>query len=176
MTPQPPALDTPPPPIVGAHHVAFRCQDVQATRHFYADLLGLELAAALAFDESPGGSPLRYMHLFFRMGDGRFIAFFDLPDNPRPELFRPSSGFNRHIALEVADAGSLEAGKARLEQAGLTVEGPIDHGFVQSIYTYDPNGIQVELTCRSATHDAYLAMEGLHARTAVDAWAHRTPA
>jgi catechol 2,3-dioxygenase-like lactoylglutathione lyase family enzyme len=176
MTSQSPAPGTPPPPILGAHHVAFRCQDAEATRHFYADLLGLELAAALAFDESPGGGPLRYMHLFFRMGDDRFIAFFDLPDNPRPELFRPSSGFNRHIALEVADPSALEAGKARLEQAGLKVEGPIDHGFVQSIYTYDPNGIQVELTCRSATHDAFLAMEGLNARAAVDAWTHHAPA
>jgi catechol 2,3-dioxygenase-like lactoylglutathione lyase family enzyme len=143
---------------------------VEATRHFYVDLLGLELAAALAFDESPAGGPLRYMHLFFRMGDGRFIAFFDLPDNPKPELFRPSSGFNRHIALEVADVGALEAGKARLTQAGCAVEGPIDHEFVRSIYTYDPNGIQVELTCREAAHDAFLALESMHAPLAIKAW------
>lgn len=163
-------MTAPAPPILGAHHVAFRCQDVEATRAFYVDTLGLELAAALPFDEAPGGGPLNYMHIFFRMADGRFIAFFDLPDNPRPELFRPSSGFNRHIALEVADDAALLAGKARMEAAGLTVDGPIDHGFVRSIYTWDPNGIQVELTCRAAGHDRFLAAEAEHAAEAIAAW------
>lgn len=158
------------PPILGAHHIAFRCQDIEATRAFYVDILGLELAAALPFDEAPGGGPLRYMHIFFRMADGRFIAFFDLPDHPRPELFRPASGFNRHIALEVADHAALLAGKARLEAAGLKVDGPIDHGFVHSVYTWDPNGIQVELTCRDAGHDRFLAEEAAHAAAAVAAW------
>jgi catechol 2,3-dioxygenase-like lactoylglutathione lyase family enzyme len=162
---------TNPPAILGTHHVAFRCQDVEATRHFYADILGLELAAALAFDEAPGGGPLRYMHIFFRMADGRFVAFFDLPDNPRPELFRPASGFNRHLALEVADDAALLAGKQRMEEAGLTVAGPIDHGFVRSVYTYDPNGIQVELTCRDAGHDAFLRHEAALADTAIAGWA-----
>jgi catechol 2,3-dioxygenase-like lactoylglutathione lyase family enzyme len=160
----------PAPPILGAHHIAFRCKDVEATRAFYVDVLGLELAAALDFDEAPGGGPLNYMHIFFRMGDGRFIAFFDLPDHPRPDLFRPSSGFNRHIALEVADDAALAAGKARIEATGLEVDGPIDHGFVRSIYTRDPNGIQVELTCRDAGHDQFLAAEAAHAADAVAGW------
>jgi catechol 2,3-dioxygenase-like lactoylglutathione lyase family enzyme len=164
------------PLILGAHHVAFRCRDVAETKRFYRDILGLELAAALAFDESPGGGPLSYMHVFFRMADGRFIAFFDLPDHARPDLFKPASGFNRHIALEVADDRALADGKARMEAAGLKVEGPIDHGFVRSIYTYDPNGIQVELTCRDADHDAYLAREAAHAEAAIAAWPGRTSA
>lgn len=158
------------PPILGTHHVAFRCRDVAETRHFYSDILGLELAAALAFDRSPGGEPLRYMHLFFRMGDGRFIAFFDLPDHARPDLFRRGSGFTRHVALEVADRPALEAARARMQAAGLEVDGPIDHGFVHSIYTYDPNGIQVELTCRDADHDGFLARERAEADAAIAAW------
>lgn len=161
------------PPILGAHHVAFRCKDIETTRAFYVDVLGLELAAALPFNEAPGGGPLEYMHIFFRMGDGRFIAFFDLPDHPRPDLFKPSSGFNRHIALEVADDSALEAGKARMEAAGLKVDGPIDHGFVRSIYTWDPNGIQVELTCRDGDHDSFLAIEATHAGKAVSRWQAR---
>lgn len=163
-------MNAPAPPVAGVHHVAFRCQDVEATRRFYVDVLGLELAAALPFTEAPGGGPLNYMHLFFRMGDGRFIAFFDLPDNKRPDLFKPSSGFNRHIALEVADDAALAAGKARMEAAGLAVDGPIDHGFVRSIYTWDPNGIQVELTCRDRAHDQFLVMEAARADEAIALW------
>lgn len=163
-------MTLPAPPILGAHHVAFRCRDVAETRAFYVDVLGLELAAALPFKDAPGGGPLDYMHIFFRMGDGRFIAFFDLPDHPRPDLFKRSSGFNRHIALEVADDAALMAGKARMEAAGLEVDGPIDHGFVRSIYTWDPNGIQVELTCRDAGHDSFLKAEAEHAQAAVEDW------
>lgn len=166
----------PAPAIQGLHHVAFRCRDIEETRHFYVDILGLELAAALTFDEAPGGGPLSYMHIFFRMGDGNFIAFFDLPDHARPDLFRQSSGFNRHLALQVAGEAAMLSGKARMEQAGLTVEGPIDHGFVRSIYTYDPNGIQVELTCRAPDHDEILHAEAVAAGAAVAAWQLRSGA
>ncbi len=158
------------PTILGVHHAAFRCADVEETRQFYVDVLGLELAAALSFEEGPAGSPLKYMHIFFRMADGRFIAFFELPDHPKPELFRRSSGFNRHIAFEVRDLDALLAGKARLEAAGHSVEGPIDHGFVHSVYSYDPNGIQVELTYRDESHDSFLAAEKSAAAAAIAAW------
>jgi catechol 2,3-dioxygenase-like lactoylglutathione lyase family enzyme len=158
------------PTILGVHHAAFRCADVEETRQFYVDVLGLEMAAALSFEEAPAGGPLRYMHIFFRMADGRFIAFFELPDHPKPELFRRSSGFNRHIAFEVQDRDALLAGKARMVAAGHTVDGPIDHGFVHSVYSYDPNGIQVELTYRDASHDSFLAAEKAAAPAAIAAW------
>lgn len=161
------------PPVLGLHHVAYRCRDAEETRRFYEEVLGLELAAALAFDTDPAGGPLRYLHIFFRMGDGRYVAFFDLPDHARPDLFRNLSGFTRHLALEVADEPALLAGKARLEANGYKVDGPIDHGFVRSVYTWDPNGIQVELTCRTATHDSFLAEEQQAARRTIEAWQQR---
>jgi catechol 2,3-dioxygenase-like lactoylglutathione lyase family enzyme len=163
------------PSVLGIHHAAFRCFDAEETRTFYEDVLGLELAAALVFDEAPGGhQPLDYMHLFFRLGDGNFVAFFDLPDSLARQRFTPTSGFNRHIALKVADDAALDAYGCRLREAGRGVEGPIDHGFVRSIYTYDPNGIQVEITCETAGHDQILAEEAAHARAALARWSEAT--
>jgi hypothetical protein len=40
--------------------------------------------------------------------------------------------------------------KGRLVAAGVEVIGPVDHHFVHSIYCFDPNGLRVELTTRTA--------------------------
>ena len=43
--------------------------------------------------------------------------------------------------------------KARLEANGVEVVGVTDHGFVKSIYFFDPNGIRLEFTAETATQD-----------------------
>ena len=45
----------------------------------------------------------------------------------------------------------LLATQARLEEAGLEVVGPIDHGIFDSIYFFDPNGHRLELTVNKGT-------------------------
>jgi catechol 2,3-dioxygenase-like lactoylglutathione lyase family enzyme len=155
-----PAATVPAPRIRGVHHTAWRCRDAAETRWFYETVCGLELEAALAFKEAPGsGLPLRYMHLFFKMGDGNFVAFFDIPDSAKEEYFKQRSGFNLHFAMEVDTMAELETFKQRWQDHGLEVYGPLDHHFVHSIYTYDPNGIQVEITCKTPIYDAYMADE-----------------
>jgi len=148
------------PRIMGIHHSAWRCRDAAETRWFYESACGLELEAAMVFNEAPGsGLPVRYMHLFFKLADGNFVAFFDVPDSAKEEYFRQRSGFNMHFAMEVATLEELEAFKRRWEAHGLTVYGPADHHFCHSIYTHDPNGIQVEITCKTPAHDAIMAGE-----------------
>ena len=161
--------------LKGIHHSAFRCRDAEETRAFYEDVLGLPVAAALAFEEEPGsGKAHPYVHIFFRMPDGNFIAFFDAPDSAKPEHFRPAHGFDRHIAFEADTVAQLADWKARLEAAGVACFGPIDHHFVQSIYMWDPNGLQVEITARTAGHDPILEAEAAAARDVLTAWTART--
>lgn len=155
-----PSSATPAPSITGVHHSAWRCRDAAETRWFYETVCGLPLEAALAFDKEPGtGNDLRYMHLFFKMADGNYVAFFDLPDTAKEEYFRKRSGFNLHFAMEVKTRAELEAMFARWQEHGLEAYGPIDHHFCHSIYTFDPNGIQVEITWRDPQHDAIMARE-----------------
>ncbi len=163
------------PPLGNFHHVAFRCRDAQETRRFYEGVLGLPMAAGLAFDEISGtDTHLRYLHVFFALGDGNYLAFFDAPDSATEEHFKPRSGFNRHIAIEASDLAALQTYKQHLESQGVACQGPLDHGFVQSIYFYDPNGIQVEITARTAQHDAIMAEEQLNADADVNAWTRDT--
>ncbi len=164
-------------PLTNFHHVAYRCRDAQETRAFYEGVLGLPLAIALDFAEVSGtDTKLEYMHLFFRLEDGNFIAFFDAPDSVRTEHFKKQSGFNRHVAFETKSMAALDDYLARLKEHGVEYWGPLDHDFVRSIYFYDPNGINLEITCRTADYDAILLHEASQKERAMSEWTERTRA
>lgn len=57
---------------------------------------------------------------------------------------------------------------------GVQCFGPIDHHFVKSLYMWDPNGLQVEITARDPDHDAILASEAASARSILSEWTART--
>jgi catechol 2,3-dioxygenase-like lactoylglutathione lyase family enzyme len=138
-----------PPEIKGLHHFAWRCRDAEETRGFYEDLLGLPLAHVLYNPRVPStGEETPHLHIFFRMGDGSYVAFFDLGDGTAAAPSPNTPDWVNHLALEVPDEASLLAAKARLEAAGHRVVGVTDHHFIRSIYVFDPNGLRVELTTR----------------------------
>lgn len=123
--------------IKGLHHNAYRCRDSEETRKFYEDFLGLELVSAFPIAEG------KALHTFFQMDDGSCLAFFEAPG--RPFDFKRQDDLDLHIALGVENDvfdRMLEKGKAE----GIEVRGPVDHGFVRSIYFRDPNGYVIELT------------------------------
>jgi catechol 2,3-dioxygenase-like lactoylglutathione lyase family enzyme len=159
----------------GINHAAYRCRDAEQTRWFYEDVLGLPLVVALVLEEVPGlGDPIPYMHLFFELGNGEFIAFFDQPWTAKPEDFNRAHSFDRHIAFEVKDEEQLLAWQARINAKGVSCLGPVDHGFVKSVYMYDPNGLQVELTCRTSKFDSTIEEESRTVRDKLAEWTERT--
>ncbi len=161
------------PSIRGLHHWAYRCRDAEETRRFYEDVLGLPLAHVVSADHVPStGEYSPYAHIFFEMGDGSYVAFFDLGDGEGAARDPDTPRWVNHLALEVADEAALAAAKARLEREGVDVLGPTDHGFVKSIYFFDPNDIRLELTCRLSSKAEMNAKAGeAHARLA--AWNRR---
>ena len=164
-------------PIRNMHHVAYRCRDAEQTRWFYEDVLGLRLRAALEFTEISGTAVQReYMHLFFEMSDGSFVAFFDDPEHAEAAKFAHADGLDRHLALEAANEVQQAEWKQRLKAHGIKCIGPIDHDFVKSIYCYDPNGLQVELTVRSERHDTILDHKEAIAREQIRSWSEKTRA
>jgi catechol 2,3-dioxygenase-like lactoylglutathione lyase family enzyme len=142
------------PLVNGLNHYATRCRNAEETRHFYEDILGLPLAAAIFHDKVPStGETQPYFHIFFEMGDGSYLAFFDLLDEQggTPDPTTPS--WVNHLALEVATREDLVAAKQKLEAAGIDVLGIVDHKWFDSIYFFDPNGIRLELMYRTASLD-----------------------
>lgn len=164
-------------PILGVHHGAFRCRDAEQTIWFYRDVLGLTDYTGIVIDEVPGtGEDDPYMHLFFQMKNGEFLAFFDAPGSADPDWFQRKESFDMHWAFEVDSEADMLAMKDRIASFGVSAVGPVDHGFVRSIYMYDPNGIQVEVTCRAKNHDAILAEEAKKFDDTLAQWTKRTRA
>jgi catechol 2,3-dioxygenase-like lactoylglutathione lyase family enzyme len=126
----------------GINHLAFITPDLEGTIRFYRDLLHLELSSGIGHHG--------YRHYFFRMGPND-IAFFaydgasamekkfagDRTDKPL--------GFD-HVSFTVDSFEELLGFKDRLEAAGIPVHGVVDHGVLWSIYFYDPNNIQLEIS------------------------------
>jgi catechol 2,3-dioxygenase-like lactoylglutathione lyase family enzyme len=135
---------------MGFHHVAYACRDVQATRHFYEDLLGFPLFHTEVDKVKTG----RFRHVFFDLGDGSSIAFFDLEGvGEKPDWRADISTGNglpvwvNHVAFD-ATAERQEEVRARMAEAGIEPLMEVDHGWCHSLYFTDPNGIMVEL-CRN---------------------------
>lgn len=134
------------------HHVAYRCNDTKETVNFYRDMLGMEFQLAIAEDQVPStGDPDPYMHVFLDAGMGNVLAFFELPNSPAMDRDRNTPEWVQHIAFEVEDYDALMAFKTRLEDHGIEVLGPTNHGIFDSIYFFDPNGHRLELAANKGT-------------------------
>ncbi len=164
-------------PARGIHHVAYRCRDAEQTRWFYETLLGLPLAAALVredgMEECNSRSPL--MHLFFALDDGSFLAFFDDPQHATEEDFGVKHPFDLHIAFEVDDEAAVMERRDVLEGAGIKTI-LLDHGFLKSIYAFDPNGIEIEFTSRTERYDEMLSALGATREADMARWKTMTSA
>lgn len=128
----------------GINHLAMATGDMDGTIRFWRDLLGLRLVAGLG---RPG-----YRHYFFEISDVDMIAFFEWDGTrPIPEKDHgvPVAGpyaFD-HVAIGVRDRNDLFEIKDKLEAADVWVSEVIDHGFIFSVYSFDPNGIAIEFSC-----------------------------
>lgn len=163
----------PPPPVHGLHHFAWRCRDAEETRRFYEDLLGLPLVHVIRADHVPStGEYCPYVHIFFRLGDGSHIAFFDLGDATAAAPSPNTPAWVNHLALRVGSLQELHAARQRLLAAGVEVLGPTDHHIIQSIYFFDPNGLRLELTVPTVP-EAEMQRLATHAHADLAAWTAR---
>jgi catechol 2,3-dioxygenase-like lactoylglutathione lyase family enzyme len=131
------------------HHAAWVTPDVAATADFYTRIMGMELASTIFDDHVPStGDEIPYFHIFFRMGDGSTLAFFEAPGVPAPaKSSHPAYDVFNHIALQAKDRDEVLRWHEWLTSNGIEVLGPVDHkGLILSIYFHDPAGIRMEIT------------------------------
>jgi catechol 2,3-dioxygenase-like lactoylglutathione lyase family enzyme len=124
--------------------------DMDKTIKFWRDLLGMRLVAGLG---KPG-----YRHYFFEISDNDLLAFFEWPEvKPVEEKDHgyptPGAVVFDHISFGVESEDDLYEIKDKLSAAGFWVSEPIDHGFIHSIYSFDPNGIPIEFSLNVETVD-----------------------
>ena len=125
----------------GVNHLAMATGDMDATIRFWRDLLGMRLVGGLG---EPG-----FRHYFFEISRTDTIAFFEWPGakpvsrKPHGEPVNGPIAFD-HVAFGMDSSEDVWALKDRLEAAGVECSDMIDHGFIHSVYAFDPNGIPIE--------------------------------
>jgi len=131
------------------HHTAYVSKDLEATRKFYEEVIGLPLLATWCEKDMLFGAERTYAHCFFGLADGGALAFFQFADQADQEQFGPQMPFSpfHHIALNV-DKETQDGIEQRLKAAGY--QEPqffvLEHGYCRSVYVTDPNGMIVEFT------------------------------
>ncbi|MBS3961736.1 MAG: VOC family protein [Sandarakinorhabdus sp.] len=131
------------------HHTAYTSKDLEATRAFYEDVIGLPLIATYTEKDVLFGKEREYCHVFFELADGSALAFFQFAHKEDEAEFSPpmpESPFH-HIALHVDPATQAEL-EARIRDAGMREPDTyvLEHGYCRSVYVKDPNGMILEFT------------------------------
>lgn len=155
------------------HHTAYVSKNLEATRKFYEDVIGLPLMAAWCESDELFGAERTYCHLFFGLGDGGALAFFQFARKEDQDLFGPSMPATpfHHVALKVDNEvqGEIEQ---RLRQAGF--QEPqiyvLEHGYCRSLYATDPDGMIVEFTVDHPDVDQINAKRRADAHAELQRW------
>lgn len=122
----------------GVDHLALICFDLDTTIRFYTEVLGMRLMRIIQNRDEPTST-----HIFFDMGGGNLLAFFDFPEKDTSKAIR-GIGSMHHVALK-ATRESFQKTLATLEAKGIqySLHGSRETG---SIYLRDPDDILLEIT------------------------------
>ncbi|MDJ0768960.1 MAG: VOC family protein [Ilumatobacter sp.] len=136
----------------GVNHLALSTTDMKRQLAFWCDALGLPLKALYWMHGVEGA-----YHGFVELAPDSYVAFVQHPNNDKDVEFGVShadgpggevrGGTMQHVAFHVDAFDELLEMRDRLRSKGVQVLGPIDHGFVQSIYFDGPEGLNLEITC-----------------------------
>jgi glyoxylase I family protein len=119
------------------HHAAIICSDYEKSKHFYVEILGLEIIAENFRRERDS------FKLDLGLPNGNQIELFSFPDPPaRPS--RPEALGLRHLAFCV---DCIDSVVAYLESRNIAVEPIRVDEFTNKKFTFfiDPDGLPLEL-------------------------------
>lgn len=134
----------------GISHAAFATGNMDMTVEYWRDLLGFKLILGLHNEMG--------RQYAFQISPQMMVFFFEWENVEAVKPKRhgePVEGpfvFD-HLAIQVCGFEDLEVLQNQFISAGFAVSDIIDHGFLNSIYTFDPNGIPLEFTCPVSSVD-----------------------
>src|SRR6266478_1692326 len=144
----------------GFSHIGLSTLDLDKTREFYEGVLGFKPVVADTIKIKEGG---HLRHIFFDVGHDQLSAFLE-PNGVVGVLADYDAGINRglgvpagfyHFAFEAGSAAGLAEKRDELRAKGVETTDIVDHGWAQSVYFKDPNGLSLEYCCivRNLTED-----------------------
>lgn len=119
------------------HHIAIICSDYQKSKHFYTEILGLEIIKEAYRKERQS------YKLDLALNGVYVIELFSFP-NPPVRVSRPEACGMRHLAFEVSN---LESVIEKLEEKNIKTETIRIDEFTQKRFTFfeDPDKLPIEL-------------------------------
>ncbi|HZZ46272.1 MAG TPA: VOC family protein [Pseudonocardia sp.] len=132
-------------PITGFSHVRITVTDLERSRRFYDDVLGLPVAFELPADADE--STRKEMWWLF----GGVVyqvpgGFFGLrPVAPAGDAFSEDRAGLDHLSFSVPSRSDLDSAAARLDRLGVAHDGVTDIGIGYLLAFRDPDGIALEL-------------------------------
>jgi len=133
------------------HHIALHVRDMNASRHFYGNILGLR--------ELQGAEVPETLKALFEAGeaanfvtpDGTIIDLFWkpnlLPPDPDPDHEFTRAG---HLAFDIAPELFDRALEVLKQNQIVINHGPVTRPTGRGVYFYDPDGFLVEIRCDPA--------------------------
>ncbi|MBU2948309.1 VOC family protein [Zobellia uliginosa] len=119
------------------HHIAIICSDYQKSKHFYVEILGLEILNEVFRKERQS------YKLDLALNGKYIIELFSFP-NPPQRPSRPEAQGLRHLAFEV---DNVSEERERLIKKGVDVEPIRTDEFTGRKFTFfaDPDDLPLEL-------------------------------
>lgn len=133
------------------HHIALNVKDMEVSRSFYRDVLGLHELQGEEVPETLKQLVTEGKVTNFRTPDGTVLDLFSEPDLSPPDS-DPTQQFTRanHLAFDIAPELFDEA-VAVLKQHPIQIDqGPVSRPTGRGIYFYDPDGFLLEIRCDPA--------------------------
>ncbi|NJK41879.1 MAG: VOC family protein [Acaryochloridaceae cyanobacterium SU_2_1] len=133
------------------HHLALNVKDLQVSRYFYGEILGLQ---ELTGDQVPAtlvSLVAAGQVSNFVTADGLVLDLFWEPELSPPDP-DPHQEFTRvnHLAFDIATQ-EFDKAVACLQAHGVAIaKGPVTRPTGRGIYFYDPDGFMLEIRCDPA--------------------------
>ena len=134
----------------GVNHLAISTRDMKTQLTFFADVLGCPTKALYWMHGVEG-----CYHGFAELSASSYIAFVQHPENAEEIKWGVTHAGNggepvtkgamQHVAFNVDDIEELLQLRDRIRGHGIQVLGPLDHGFIQSMYFAGPEGLSLEI-------------------------------
>jgi len=138
--------------VSGVDHIGITVSDMERTIRFFREVLGAEVTEPHTYEDpaiahAVGFDAVKSIICQANVGGKRFeLLQYLTPEGRPPADHRPCDTGHMHIALAVED---IDAVLKRMEEAGFTAAGPIQHGLgktrLSAIYCYGFDGLVIEL-------------------------------
>jgi catechol 2,3-dioxygenase len=118
-------------------HAVLNVRDVEASKQFYTEVLGMEVVSY---------NPERKMAFLSFGTEHHDIALFQFPTEAA--MLEPNHLGLNHLALEIEGGeDQLKELHARLKAHQVRIDRLTDHVMSRSIYFFDPDGNRLEIFC-----------------------------